>query len=64
MAKATITALKMMPLPEGVALPRFTSQIDKGTGAFVATDGNRHAATVMLDELLRWAEALRPLRDR
>jgi NAD(P)H-dependent FMN reductase len=62
MTKVTVTTLRMMPLPDGVALPHFTTQIDKTTGAFIPTDRNQRAATAMLDELARWAEALRPLR--
>jgi NAD(P)H-dependent FMN reductase len=60
MLKQLVTALKMMPLPEAVALP-FVSQLLEA-GVFKATDAHASAATVMLDELLRWAQALKTLR--
>lgn len=62
MAKQIVTALKMMPIPEGVILPYFTQQID-AAGTFAATESHRQGADLMLDELLKWAEALRPLRS-
>jgi NAD(P)H-dependent FMN reductase len=61
MTKQIVTALKMMPIPEGVALPFFTQRIDD-SGTFGATESHRKGADLMLDELLRWAEALRALR--
>jgi NAD(P)H-dependent FMN reductase len=60
MTKLVVTALKMMPLPEAVTIPFFSKQLD--AGVFKATESQEGAATTMLDELLRWAEALRPLR--
>ncbi|HZR46464.1 MAG TPA: NAD(P)H-dependent oxidoreductase [Candidatus Manganitrophaceae bacterium] len=62
MAKQIVTALKMMPIPEGVAFPFFTQRIDPA-GTFAATEEHRKGADLMLDELLKWAEALRPLRS-
>lgn len=58
--KAILTGLKIMPIPEGVSLP-FAAQNVK-EGAFQPTDANQKAATLMLDELRRWSEALRSLR--
>lgn len=60
--KQYVTTLKMMPMMEGVAIPFFTQHIDKETGAFDPGETQAQAARVMLDELLRWAEALQPLR--
>ena len=60
--KLTLTALKMMPIPEAVAIPFFTQHIDKATGRFDPGEVQAKAATAMLDELLRWATALRGLR--
>jgi NAD(P)H-dependent FMN reductase len=62
MAKQTVTALKMMPLPEAVSIPFFTRYFDEETGAFVADDLQKKAADTMLDELLRWTNALVTLR--
>ena len=34
MTKQMVTALRMMPVPEGVAIPFFTQHIDRETGNF------------------------------
>jgi NAD(P)H-dependent FMN reductase len=60
MAKQTLTTLNMMPIVEAVALPFGGKQIEGGV--FVGTEANDKAASAMLDELLRWAEALAPMR--
>jgi len=62
MTKQIVTALKMMPIPEAVAVPFFTQFVDKETGAFDPGATQAAAAATMLDELARWAGALRPLR--
>ena len=59
-AKNTVTTLKMMPIFEGVVLPFAAKSVTDGK--FQGTEANDQAATAMLDELLRWAEALKPLR--
>ena len=60
--KRTVTALKMMPMFETVAIPFFAQNIDKDSGVFAPGKVQEDASVVLLDELLRWAEALRPLR--
>ena len=60
MAKQVVTALAMMPLPEAVTLPFVRNQVHDGV--FQPSEANERAATAMLDELARWARALRPLR--
>lgn len=62
MTKLIATALKMMPMFETVAIPFFSQQLDKDTGQFTPGGIQEDAARKMLDELRRWAEALRPLR--
>jgi NAD(P)H-dependent FMN reductase len=62
MLKLSVTALRMMPLPEAVTLPFAVKQID--AGAFKATETNELAAKVMLDELARWTDALASLREK
>jgi NAD(P)H-dependent FMN reductase len=62
MTKQIVTALKMMPIPEAVTIPFFSQHItDQG---FAPTPLHEKAAGDMLDELLRWADALKPLRER
>ncbi len=62
MTKATVTALKMMPMFETVAIPFFTQHVKTDTGTFEPGETQAKAAAVMLDELLKWATALKPMR--
>jgi NAD(P)H-dependent FMN reductase len=59
MAKMVLTSLKVVPLPEAVSIPFFTKLI--ADGKFDGTAQEAPAKT-MLDELLRWTNALRALR--
>ena len=59
--KLTLTTLKMMPLIEQVAIPMVNQHLEDGT--FKADEHHQGAATGMLDELKRWADALKPMRD-
>jgi NAD(P)H-dependent FMN reductase len=59
--KPLLTAVGVMPIPEGVALSAYQKLLDKD-GAFQASEYVLGGATTMLDELLRWSEALKPLR--
>lgn len=62
MTKQVVTSLKMMPMFEGVVVPFFARHIDKETGVFRPEEVTAQAAVVLLDELLRWALALKPMR--
>ena len=62
MTKQIVTALRMMPVPEAVAIPFFAQHVDRETGAFEPGAVQAKAAGAMLDELHRWATALEPLR--
>ena len=60
MIKQVVTALKMMPLPEQVMIQfAGTHVVD---GVFAPDESHQKQATVLLDELVRWAEAMKPLR--
>lgn len=61
MVKLHVTTLKMMPMVEGVAVPMVASHIND-SGVFGSNELIDASAKSMLDELLRWAEALRPMR--
>jgi NAD(P)H-dependent FMN reductase len=61
MLKLVVTALKMMPLPEGVNIPNFTQFIDENNN-LKPNEQMLKGADTMLKELLRWAEAMQPLR--
>lgn len=58
--KASATALRMVPLSDAVTLPFAGKLIENGV--FTPPDVQKQAATKMLDELVRWEAALRPLR--
>lgn len=60
MTRQILTALKMVPIVEAVTLPFFTKMMSGGV--FTGGEPQEKAATAMLDELLRWSAALRPLR--
>jgi len=62
MTKQTMAALKMVPLVEAVHIPFFQkSMVD---GAFRGDALQEKAAAAMLDELVRWTEAIGVLRTR
>jgi NAD(P)H-dependent FMN reductase len=61
--KSTVTALKMMPIPEGVTLPFVAKSID-ASGTFAPGETPDKSVTSMLDELLKWSNALAPLRQK
>jgi len=62
MTKLTVTALKMMPMAEGVFIPFFSKYID-ANDAFTPEDTQNAAAQTMLKELLRWTKAMAVLRQ-
>jgi NAD(P)H-dependent FMN reductase len=63
MTKQILIGLKLVPLPEAVVIPFFTTLIDKTSGAFMPTDPLSASADTMLEELRRWTDALRVLRS-
>jgi NAD(P)H-dependent FMN reductase len=61
MLKGVITALSMMPLSEAVHIPAFTKHMDD-SGKFNGEPGLDKSADIMLNELNRWAVALKTMR--
>jgi NAD(P)H-dependent FMN reductase len=61
MLKLLLTSVKVMPLPEGVAVHNVRGALD-ASGKVAPTELMTGSAKTMLDELHRWAEALKPLR--
>ncbi|TFL13617.1 NADPH-dependent oxidoreductase [Pusillimonas caeni] len=59
--KQLVTTLKMMPMVEGVAIPMVATLLDENR-KFKSNELIDTAANTMLDELHRWAEALKTLR--
>jgi NAD(P)H-dependent FMN reductase len=62
MAKLHATTLKMVPIMEGVVVPMVAGHINDG-GVFGSNELIDASAKALLDELVRWAEALRPMRS-
>jgi NAD(P)H-dependent FMN reductase len=62
--KQTLTALKMVPIVEAVVIPFVAQAVDREAGVFTANETQEKAAPTMLDELLRWTEALAVLRSK
>ena len=60
-ARLHVTTLKMMPMMEGVAVPMVKNHLGGG-GEFTSNGHIDSSAKKLLDELLRWAEALKPMR--
>ncbi|HEX8994457.1 MAG TPA: NAD(P)H-dependent oxidoreductase [Ktedonobacterales bacterium] len=63
MIKQVVTTLKMMPMPEAVSIP-FVAQFLNGEGEIEPNEVMQTSATALLDELTRWTDALRPIRDK
>lgn len=61
--KQVVTALKMMPITESINIAAFTKFIDEH-GVFKPEEGLDKAATGMIKELLKWTEAMEPMRKK
>jgi NAD(P)H-dependent FMN reductase len=62
MTRQTMAALKMVSIVEAVTIPFVAQAIDRESGTFKANEQHDKSATVLLDELYRWAGALATLR--
>jgi NAD(P)H-dependent FMN reductase len=60
MTKLMLTSFKIVPIVEQVAIPFVAKLIEDGR--FAANEMHDKSAVTMLDELLRWTNALVPLR--
>ncbi len=60
--KNTVTTLKMAPIYEAVNIPFFNQQIENGQ--FKPKPEQEKAATAMLDELVKWATAMKGMRGK
>lgn len=59
--KMTMSAMKLVPLPEAVTIPMVAQQVENGV--FTPKQPQVEGGKAMLAELERWATALRPLRE-
>lgn len=60
MLKQTLLSMKVVGITESVVIPFFSQHLEDG--AFKGTEAHEKAATTMLDELVRWTDALSVLR--
>lgn len=60
-SKQIVTTLKMMPMVEAVVLPFVHKQVVDGE--FQSNEHNQSAAQDLLTELLKWAKALKTIRE-
>lgn len=63
MCKLAMTTVKLVPMFEGVSMPFFAKQIDEN-GIFHGNEPETKSAGIMLHELLKWTEALKPMRNK
>jgi len=61
LAKQLVTTVKMMPMAEGVMIQNAGAQLDENR-RFKPGEHHQHAAKAMLDELAKWAKALKTMR--
>lgn len=61
-AKPTLTTLKMMCIPEAVAIPGVFAHLDATKESFASNDLIDASVGPVLDELYRWSNALSGLR--
>jgi NAD(P)H-dependent FMN reductase len=59
--KPLLTTVKVMPIPEAVALPTYAAHLDEKRN-FKPGEPVVASAKTMLDELFRWSVALKPMR--
>jgi NAD(P)H-dependent FMN reductase len=62
MLKQVLASLRITPMMDAVNIPFVRERLDEN-GRLKPSEEMEAAATVMLDELARWAQALRPLRQ-
>ena len=62
MLKQVLSAVRVVPVNDAVNIPFVHQHIDEN-GRFKPTEIMEDFATAMLAELLRWSQALRPLRS-
>ena len=60
-ARQLVTTLKMMPMVEGVMVQMPWEKLDD-SGNFVAEQPHAQSATAMLEEMAKWAQALKAMR--
>ncbi len=60
--KITLTTLKMMPMVESVSVQNIATRID-ANNKFLPDEHHLHGAESLLNELYKWAQALKTMRQ-
>ena len=60
-AKSLLTSVRIMPLPESVPIPTASKLLDEDR-RFLANELHEASLKLMLDELVKWSDALKALR--
>ena len=60
--KITLTTLKMMPMVESVGVQNIATRIDASNN-FLPDEHHLHGAESLLNELYKWAQALKTMRQ-
>jgi len=63
MSKMFAVALRMVPVLEAVVIPAFTNYLDKEKGTLTPEKMTEDSVAPLLDELLKLANALKPIRS-
>lgn len=63
MTRQVLSTFKVVAMLEVVSIHQVAKHIDAETGALIPEEGYPKKAKAMLDELHRWAVALKPMRD-
>lgn len=62
--RQVMLAFKTMSIPQAVTIPFFSKHISEDGKSFDPGEVQEKASVAMLDELLKWAEALKPMREK
>jgi NAD(P)H-dependent FMN reductase len=62
MTRQVLSTFKVVAMLEVVSIHQLARHLDATTGAFVPEEGHPKKAQAMLDELHKWATALKPMR--
>ncbi len=60
--KPSLSAVKLVTLPEGVAIPNVAGHIDAEKTTFAANDMHGLSAKTLLDEMAKWEKGLKSIR--
>ncbi|MBS1599988.1 MAG: NAD(P)H-dependent oxidoreductase [Bacteroidetes bacterium] len=63
MLRQVFASLKLIPLAESVSIPFFAKHINE-QGKFITDETLDHNLTTMINELIKWSEAMKAIREK